>query len=193
MPLLPLEPFLYPDNLLNASNRPPDTGAWWVLHTRPRAEKALARSFMSRGMAFFLPLHKREFRHRGRPVQSYLPLFPGYVFLRGEETARLAALQTHRVVRALAVPDGPRMTTDLAGVYRLMENGLPMAPEDRLQPGMPVTLTAGPLAGLDGVIVRRDKRMRFLIAVDFIQRGVTVEIEGWMLQPRSAGMTAAGA
>jgi transcriptional antiterminator RfaH len=187
--LLPLEPFVYPAGLFTTSEFPADL-PWWVLHVRPRAEKALARDLLRLRHAFFLPLYKNQRQCGGHHLVSHLPLLPGYVFLRGEEPARLAALQMQRVVRTLAVPDGPRMTTDLARVHRLMENGLPMAPEERLQPGMPVTLTAGPLAGLDGVIVRRGKRLRFLIAVDFIQRGVTVEIEGWMLQPRSAELAA---
>ncbi len=40
MPLLPAEPYLYPENLFAESEAPSD-GFWWVLHTRPRAEKAL--------------------------------------------------------------------------------------------------------------------------------------------------------
>jgi hypothetical protein len=41
MPLLPLEPYLYPVDLLAQADF--EEGLWWVVHTRPRAEKALAR------------------------------------------------------------------------------------------------------------------------------------------------------
>ena len=47
MPLLPPETTLYPSDLLA---RPADPGAearWWVIHTRPRAEKNLARKLLA--------------------------------------------------------------------------------------------------------------------------------------------------
>src|SRR6516165_139504 len=85
MPLLPLEPFVYPDDLLDQPVLLPEASArWWVLHTRPRAEKSLARRLLRTATPFFLPLRKRQWRHRGRLLCSYVPLFPGYVFLRSD-------------------------------------------------------------------------------------------------------------
>lgn len=186
MPLLPLEPFVYPPDLLTPRGQDSETArSWWVLHARPRAEKTLARKLLALRQDFFLPLYQKQWQSRGRALASHLPLFPGYVFLRGDETARLAALQTNHVVRVLAVPAGERLEEDLVRIYRLMECGAPVAPEDRLQPGMPVVLSAGPLAGLEGKIIRRDSQMRFVLEVDFIQRGASIEVEGWMLQPMS--------
>src|SRR5262245_59247140 len=101
MPLLELEPFIYPDTLLEASSPDAELGSWWVLHTRPRAEKTLARRFSERGTNFYLPLYPREWRNRGRRFQSYLPLFPGYVFLRGDAAARLTALETNLVAHVI--------------------------------------------------------------------------------------------
>ena len=71
MPLLPLEPFVFPATLF--SDVPPETdgGRWWALHTRPRAEKGLARRFLRRGLAFFLPLYKRQWRSNGRLLVCY--------------------------------------------------------------------------------------------------------------------------
>jgi transcriptional antiterminator RfaH len=183
MPLLPLEPFLYPDNLLDQP--PPDPGAdpWWVLHTRPRAEKALARKLLGGQLDFFLPLYKKQWRSRGRLLSSHMPLFPGYVFLRGDGDIRLKALETNQVANVLPVPDTARLRADLLRVYRVMQTGMMLAPEDRLQPGAAVEIVSGPLAGLQGVVLRRGKELRFFVEVQFLQRGVSVEIEGWMLQP----------
>src|SRR5262249_46435054 len=60
MPLTPSEPFLFPDDLLAGPPAPEPDRRWWALHTRPRAEKALARKFLAQGLSFFLPLHKRQ-------------------------------------------------------------------------------------------------------------------------------------
>ncbi len=184
MPLLPLEPSRYPDDLLQSGSPRADASAWWwVLQTRPRTEKALARQLFQRGLAFFLPLYAKQWRRRGRWLRSYVPLFPGYVFLYGDPLARLTALQTHLVARVLPVEDQCQLHTDLVQVEALLRAELPVTPADRLPPGSRVTITAGPLAGLEGKVLRRGKQWKLVIEVRLLQRGVAVEIESWMLQP----------
>jgi len=184
MPLLPLEPFLFPEDLLG-SLMPGDgsDARWWVLHTRPRAEKSLARRLLSRELPFFLPLHKRQWRSRGRLLCSHMPLFPGYIFLNGDNQARIAALETNLIARCLPVEDQEQLHADLARVYHLIAAGEPLTPEDRLQAGSPVEIISGPLAGLEGKVIRRGKHLKFFVEVQFLQQGVSVEIEGWMIQP----------
>src|SRR5260370_1443928 len=176
MPMLPLELFVFPDDLFCSQEcRGPEGSArWWVLHARPRAEKELARRFLCRQHPFFLPLYKRQWRERGRLRCSHLPLFPGYIFLHGDDQARSTALETNLVVRVLAVADQPQLHADLGRVYHLMTAGLPLVPEERLQPGRLVEITGGPLAGLRGKVLRRKKQLEFLVEVDFIGRGVSV-------------------
>jgi transcriptional antiterminator RfaH len=185
MPVLPLEPYLYPATLFGPSAESDGpASAWWVLHTRPRAEKVLARHLWNRSISFFLPLYQRERLFRGRVLTSYLPLFTGYVFLRGNEQSRLQALKTNTVAKAIPVNDQAQLSADLTRVYQLMASGAPLAPEDRLRPGSWVEITSGPLAGLEGKVIRRGKRLKFVIEVQFLQRGASVEIDGWMIEPR---------
>jgi transcription antitermination factor NusG len=186
MPLLPLEQYVFPDNLLASPDSLPEGGSWWVLHTRPRAEKALARSFLGRGVSFFLPLQKREFRCRGRAMRSYLPLFPGYVFLHGEGPQRLQALETNLVARALPVPNQEELHTDLARVHRLMVSGANLAPEQRLAPGSAVKLIGGPFVGLEGTVLRAGRQLRLVVLVHFLHQGVSIEIDPWMVEPAEA-------
>ena len=184
MPVLPLEPFVYPNDLFTPSvEQETASHQWWVLHTRQRAEKTLARHLWQHGIPFFLPLFQRERPFRGRVVTSHLPLFPGYVFLLGDQQARLQALMTNTVVQTLTVNDQRELHTDLSRVYSLMASGTGLAPEDRLQPGTWVQITQGPLAGLEGQILRRGKRLKFVIEVHFLQRGASVEIDRWMIEP----------
>lgn len=183
MPLLPLEPSLHPPDLFS---RPFDPAAgpecWWVLHARPRAEKALARRFLKRDLTFFLPLHEKQTRKAGRLFRSYLPLFPGYLFLRGDNQARIHALETNQLVRVLPVDDQLQLHNDLARVHHLIVSGAPLTPEDKLQPGMRVAIVSGPLAGLEGKVLKRGKQYRFFVEVQMLQRGVSVEIDAAMIQ-----------
>jgi transcriptional antiterminator RfaH len=184
MPLLPQEPCRFPDDLFaNVTRTSEGPQRWWVLHTRPRTEKALARKFLARSLPFFLPLHRRQWRSRGRLQSSFLPLFPGYVFLHGDDEARVLALTTNLVANVLPVPDQPQLFDDLVRVNTLIGSGAPLAPQDRLDAGAPVEITAGPFVGLQGKILRHGKGLRFFVEVQFLQRGVSVEVESWMFQP----------
>ncbi len=187
MPLLPLEPYLYPETLLGAlSGAEDDFARWWVLHTKPRAEKSLARKLLVRGAGFFLPMYQRQWRTGGRLRESFLPLFPGYLFLRGDEDTRRLALETNLIVRCLHVEDQSRLHADLAQVHQLIEHGSVLSPEERLVPGTRVEIISGPLAGTEGTILRRGKRLKFYVEVQFLQRGVSAEIDSWMFRPLAA-------
>jgi transcriptional antiterminator RfaH len=185
MPLVPLEISLYPADLLT---RDPDEARarWWVLHTRPRAEKALAQKCLGHGLSFYLPLHHKEWRKGGRLLTTDVPLFPSYLFLHADEQARVRALETNLVVHCLPVGDQVRLHDDLARVHRLIEAGAPLTPESRLGPGSAVEIVKGPFAGLRGRILRRGPRLRFLVEVEFLHQGVSVEVEGWMIEPAAA-------
>jgi transcription antitermination factor NusG len=184
MPLLPLEPSVFPEDLLQRP-APGEEGPslWWALHTRPRAEKALARKCLEGQLPFFLPLSRREWKDRERRRASHLPLFPGYVFLYGDAEARLAVLRTNLVAQVLPVRDQPRLWFDLARVYRLVTSGVPLAAAGDLPPGTPVEINRGPLAGLQGKVIRQGKRLKLLVEVQFLQQAVSAEIESWMVRP----------
>jgi transcriptional antiterminator RfaH len=182
MPLVPLEISLYPADLLTHAAGE-GNGRWWVLHTRPRAEKALAEKCRGRRLPFYLPLHHKEWRKRGRLLTTDLPLFPGYFFLHGDEQARVEALETNLVVQCLSVGDQARLHEDLTRIHRLIEVGAPLTPESRLGPGSAVEIVKGPFAGLRGTVRRRGGRLKFLVEVDFLHQGVSVEVEGWMIEP----------
>jgi hypothetical protein len=186
MPLLPMETYVLPDDLLNdLPPREQEAADWWVLHTKPRAEKSLARHFTARDLPFFLPLYQHQWRTRGRLFRAHLPLFPSYIFLCGDASTRLAALETNQIVRAIPVSDVIQLRKDLCRIYRLMQGGMVLAPEDQLLPGTPVEIVAGPLAGLEGKIIQRGNQMRFFVEIHMLQRGVSVEIEGWMIRLRN--------
>jgi len=114
---------------------------------------------------------------------SYLPLFPGYVFLHGDGGARLAALETNLVAQVIPVVDQRQLHEDLAQVSQLIASDMTLTPEGRLGPGTQVVVTGGPLAGLEGKIIRPGKNSVFLVEVRFLQQGVSVELEAWMIEP----------
>jgi transcriptional antiterminator RfaH len=182
MPLLRLETNLYPEDLLSEPGGR-EGMCWWVLHSKPRAEKSIARQLAKQGIGFYLPLYEKHWRKNGRNQHSHLPLFPGYLFLCGDAQDRIRALETNQIVQTLPVRDESRLLRDLNRVHRLIQSGMPLTPEERLEPGQPVEIIAGPLQGMEGKIVRRGKDLNFFIEVDFLQRGASVEIDASAFRP----------
>ena len=184
MPVLSLEPNVWPANLFSEFD-PIDAAAlpWWVLHTRPRAEKMLARCLLREDVSFYLPLYQQTRKLQRRTVRCYLPLFPGYLFLRGDERARQAALETNLLANCLQVTDQEQLCDDLMRIQKLIDCGSLLTPESRLRPGTPAEITGGPLAGCRGKILRCGSGLRFVVEVNFLQQGASVEVDGSMIQP----------
>ena len=93
----------------------------------------------------------------------------------------VTALATNRVVHTLEVADQGTLWDDLTQVDRLIGTGAPITPEERLEPGSLVEITSGLLAGLKGRILRAANGRRFVVQVNFIQRGASVLIDDFNL------------
>lgn len=184
MPILPREPDIFPDDLLNGYEAPLEWGAsWWALHTLPRREKDLVRRLRRLSIPHYSPLIPRRSRSpSGRVRTSHLPLFSGYVFVHGGEEQRYEALTTNCVSRCLEVSDEAKLVYDLRQIQRLIESDAPLSPESRIEAGMKVRIRSGSLVGLEGVVVRRRGRERLLVVVEFLQRGASVELEDFQVE-----------
>jgi transcriptional antiterminator RfaH len=185
VPILAAEPDRYPSHLFDL--HPADAfgpgRAWWALHTKPRQEKSLARRLHAEGIAFYLPSVARRCHVRGRVLTSHVPLFTSYLFLLADREERVAALASDRVVHSLEVHDQTRLWHDLRQIDRLIALGAPVDTESRLAPGTPVEITTGPLAGLNGTVIRTVSGRKFVVRVDFIQQGASVLLEDCALLP----------
>jgi transcriptional antiterminator RfaH len=178
--MLSAEPNVYPANLFDEAPGP-DGRNWWVLHTKPRQEKSLARDLFQAGVPFYLPLLERKSLIRGRILSSYVPLFTSYVFLLATGAERITALSTRRVVHSLPVPAQNDLHADLEQINRLISTGMPVTPEQRLYPGAIVEIRTGSMSGLKGKIIREASRRRFVVQVDFIQQGASVILDDFAI------------
>ena len=194
-------PFLYPLDLLDVkSNRSVSvdingangrqTGAdeidhprWWLVHTRPRHEKTLARELRALDIPHYLPVTKCKSVTRGRPRMTQAPQFPGYLFLWGNSEQRLLALKTNRIVASYRVEDSVGLTSQLWDLADLIEKGVPLRIEERLVAGQYVRVKSGLLKDKRGIVMRRAGKSRLFILVNELLGGVSLEIEQHLLEP----------
>jgi transcription antitermination factor NusG len=180
MPVLAREPDLFPENLLERSELPSETGrVWQVAHTLPRREKELARRLRRREIPFYLPLSEHRSRTpAGRKLSSWIPLFPGYLFVNAAEAQSGEVLDTGCVARLLEVPDDRQFAFDLLQIHRLTQSGAPFVRESEMQPGTPVRVTSGPFLGFEGQVVKRQSGDRLIVLINYLQQGISVSLEG---------------
>jgi transcriptional antiterminator NusG len=182
MPRLQSEPYLLSDECLLAPEQASFAHhQWWVMHTKPRTEKALARRLHELETHYFLPIHEKQTLSRGRMQTSFLPLFPSYLFVFGTKEDRLQTIKTNMVVQCIEVAAQLQLREDLQRVYRLMETGAALTAEDKLEPGDEVEINHGALLGMTGVVIKRNNKLRLQIEVRLLQRGISMEVESWMI------------
>jgi transcription antitermination factor NusG len=158
---------------------------WYVVYTAANHEKKVAAELERRSVKSFLPVYHSLRRWQDRRVKLELPLFPGYVFVHFALQERLRVLQVPGVVRlvgfgACATPLSER---DIARIREIIDQGLRTEPHPYLTAGRHVRVKAGPLAGLEGIIVKRKNKVCFVVSVELIQRAMAVEVDGVDLEP----------
>lgn len=183
MPILAREVDCYPSNLFEGdweAGLLPAGRNWWLTYSRSRREKDLSRRLAAAGVSFYCPTISRRTRSAsGRVRESWVPLFPGYLFLYGTPDDRVAALSTNCVSATVAVADAgeERLVGELRAIRRLIESQVPITPEERLESGQPVRVVSGPLRGQEGIVIERRGRRRLLVALQLLQRGASADLD----------------
>jgi transcriptional antiterminator RfaH len=182
LPILPKEPDRFPADLLTSQQAA--ESPWWLLYTKSRQEKQLMRSLQQLEIPHYGPqIEQRRRSPSGRVRTSYVPLFSNYVFLCGDNEVRYQAVCTGVVQKADEITDVPQLLEDLRQISDLVDLGVPLSVEGRLSPGQPVRVKNGAFAGFEGVVLRRDQETRLLVAVRFMDQGVSVKLDDCQLEP----------
>ncbi len=61
---------------------------WYVIYTRPRWEKKIAKLLEDKGIVHYCPLNRVEKQWSDRKKVVFEPLFKGYIFIKIEETQK---------------------------------------------------------------------------------------------------------
>lgn len=180
MPILAREPDCFPADLFDSLDERRRTleAQWWISYTRSRREKDFMRRLVATQTAFYCPvIGKRSRSPSGRVRESFVLLFPGYVFLFGNEEDRQTALATDCVTWINPVGDQERLTRELAQIQNLIASNVPITPEEKIETGNPVRVLSGPLRGQSGIVIERRGKRRLLVSVDLLQQGASVDLD----------------
>lgn len=162
-----------------------DDSTWWALYTHYRHEKSVARMLRAKEFDVFLPLYQSLHRWTDRHKMLSLPLFPGYVFVRGGLSRRLDVVTTPGIQTILFY--GERVAiipeVEIQAVQRMLDGPYHAEPHPYLKCGERVRVKRGSLEGLEGILVRKKNLYRLVISVELLARSVSVEIDAADLEP----------
>ena len=151
---------------------------WYAIKTRSRHEKRVRDQLVQRDIDTFLPVCDtwRQWKDRKKKVE--LPLFPGYCFARFPLVERLRVLNVLGVADLVSINGRPEPVREdeLAAIQQLLSTKLHYDPHPFLEEGMDVEVVRGPLAGVRGKLLRKDRVTRLVLAVTLVKQSAVVEI-----------------
>ena len=166
------------------SEEPNVEPGWYALYTRHQHEGNVARALASKGFEVFLPLYSADHRWKDRVKHLSLPLFPCYVFLRGPCERWQAILTTPGFHTVVGFGGRPAMIprSEIEAIRRVVESPLKAEPHPFLKSGDWVRVIAGPLEGLEGILLRKKNLWKLVLSVEILQRSVAVEVDAIMVE-----------
>ncbi len=153
---------------------------WYVLYTAPRAEKKVQIELQKKGFKIFLPLQRtlKQWSDRKKWVEE--PLFKSYIFIETElEKNYYDILNTHGVVKFINFEKKPVIVNqrEIETIQLLLgyTDGMEVT-EDIFEIGQKVEVVAGPLIGLNGLLVQKNGNNHFMMELETINQKILINI-----------------
>jgi transcriptional antiterminator NusG len=171
---------------------------WFALWTHSHCEQAVHDQLAAKGFESFLPTIPTWSRRAGTQRLIPLPMFPSYLFVRQamDKRSYIEILKSKGLVRILgarwdcltAVSDA-----EIGALQRIQNTELPVMPHPYLHEGQRVRINAGPLDGIEGLLVRsRPNRGLLVVSVELLRRSVAVEVDCTFVTPVESAFTVVG-
>lgn len=163
----------------SSSDQTKGISAWYAVYTRHQHEKTVARILTMKGFETFLPLYQVRRRWQDRVKLLSLPLFPCYVFLRGDLERRLDIVTTPGMHAFVLSAGRPASISDVQidGIRRGVESGAYMEPHPFVKSGDWVRVKSGSLEGIQGILVRKKSLYRLVLSVEMLGKAAAVEVD----------------
>jgi transcription antitermination factor NusG len=159
--------------------------AWHAVYTRHQHEKAVARILTGKGFETLLPLYSCASSRKDRTKLLSLPLFPCYVLIRASLERLLDIVKTPGIHYLVSTAGRPTSipTAEIYAIRRAVESGAALEPYPFLKCGERVRVKCGPLAGIEGILVRKKNVYRLVLSVEMLGKAAAVEVDAFQVEP----------
>ena len=161
--------------------------SWYAVYTKPKHERTVNSHLVQEGITAFLPEIERWSRRRDRKKKVSYPIFPGYLFINTDLNgdSRLKVIKTKGVVRILGNKGIPTAipACQIDAIKKAIDNKKTITTYPYLKKGQIVRVIHGPLNGVEGIFLSEKGKEKLIVAVDILQRSVSIEIEEADVEP----------
>lgn len=164
--------------------------AWFALQTRYRYEERIANELQTKGFESYLPKLREVHTWKDRKKVLDVPAFGGYLFARFEPSLqnRVRVLETTGVVKLLGNHGAPEPVSrhEIESLRLALESGAPCSRQPYMQIGTPVRVRSGPLAGLEGRVLRMGNKLSVFVNIASVCQAIAVEVPVDAVDPITA-------
>jgi transcription antitermination factor NusG len=158
---------------------------WYAVYTKSRQEKALEQRLTETGIEAYVPIQKvvRQWSDRKKLVE--VPLIRSYCFVKIHMTRYYDVLNTPGAVRYIwfsgkpaAIPD---RQIDILKVITGANIPVDVIPSG-FKPGARVRITAGPMTGIEGELIRLAGKNKVVIRIEHLNQAIALTISPMILE-----------
>lgn len=155
--------------------------SWWVVHTKPQAELIAIKNLENQGLTTYCPLFKKEnIRGHKIKINSY-PLFPRYVFVKGDCSAQKnihLIRSTIGVKELLRIGEVPaKISCQLINELKQMEAVKLNETKSHFKPGENVRINAGIYKDIEAVYEMDEGVNRAIVLLSMINKETSLRID----------------
>lgn len=155
----------------------------FIAQVKSSEEKIFAWWLLCHGIEYFLPLDEVVKRSGRTKYVVRRSLFPGYVFLFGDDSTPAAVREMGQPCRVIRVPHPDGLKGELAQIERAVDSDVQVEECPYLVKGQRYRVTEGPLMNCEGVGIRRQNHSGILLEISMLGRAIEAEVPWHMLEP----------
>lgn len=154
---------------------------WYALQVlRGNFERRVSDQLRELSIEDFLPVYAVRSRWSDRVKLLERPLFPGYLFARADPDAgglaKILELRPQISLLPSNLQPSPVPDVEVETIAKLCSSDFVLLPAEYKR-GAPVTITAGALAGVSGIVSNVRNKYRLTVNIEIFHRAVEVELD----------------
>lgn len=156
---------------------------WFAVCCKPRQELVAQENLLRQGYRVYLPRIRIKRRRKGQWLDVIEVLFPRYLFIQVDpsETSIAPVRSTRGVAGLVRFGGQPAVIADeIMDALRLREDaesGVHQDTSPLFCKGEQVKLSAGPLAGMEGVFVEEDGEKRVIVLLELLGHANKIRVD----------------
>lgn len=151
-----------------------DNKYWFVLYTKPRQEFKAAIQLEAYQIEYYMPVITRLSKWSDRHKKIKEPLLKSYIFVKGKESERAAAVELPSIVRSVYYCGRPAKIHDyeIENLKFFVKEGHNYIVQEGLIKGTAVKINNGPFKDVTGIVVNDLNKRGIAVSIELLNRTV---------------------